>query len=222
MKKISLLLLVTSLAFSAHSQVRLNAYGNYVFDDGVDSYYSNTDYFNGTIKGGFLWGAGLEYGVNDYYGIELLYNRLDTHAPVEYYDNSSIGNNIKNADIDLGLSYIMIGGVRYMKPHDKVDPYGGFLLGMAVIDAHNPVNGNSNSSTKFAWGMRLGTNIWASDRVGVKLQAQILSIPQGSGGSLYFGTGGAGAGISTYSTMLQFVLGGGLTFKLGGQSKSSR
>jgi len=38
---------------------------------------------------------------------------------------------------------------------------------------------------------------------------------QSVGDGFYFGTGGAGAGVSTYSSMLQFALRGGLTFKLG-------
>jgi len=42
-----------------------------------------------------------------------------------------------------------------------------------------------------------------------------LSAVQSFGGGLYFGTGGAGAGVTGYSTMYQWVLGGGLTYKLG-------
>jgi len=104
----------------------------------------------------------------------------------------------------------------------KAEPYGGFMLGMAIIDTENPENNSSQSATKFAWGLRLGSNIWVSEKVGIKLQAQLLSVPQGAGGSLYFGTGGAGAGVSTYSTVLQFVLGGGLTFKLGGATHTTQ
>jgi hypothetical protein len=83
--------------------------------------------------------------------------------------------------------------MRSMKANQKVEPYGGFMLGMAIIDTKKPENDNSNSATKFAWGARLGTNIWASDRVGIKLQAQFISVPQGAGGTLYFGTGGGGS-----------------------------
>ena len=218
MKKVFIsLVFLTSLASVAHSQnVRLNAYGSYVFDDKVDNYYSNTQYFNGKIKGGFLWGGGLEYRMHEYYGLELLYQRLDTHAPLEYYDYNE--NEVKHTNFDVGINYIMVGGARSLRPPgSKAEPYGGFMLGMAIIDAKNPDNGYSDNATKFAWGLRLGTNVWASDRVGIKLQMQLLSIPQGAGGGLYFGTGGVSAGVSTYSTMLQFVLGGGLTFKLGGQ-----
>jgi opacity protein-like surface antigen len=233
MKKAFFILLITGLVSAANAQnTRLNVYGGYVFDDHVDNGYSSSTsgYVNATVKGGFLWGGGLEFKLHDYYGLELLYQRLDTHAPIDYYPyyNTGINDGLKTGTADLGINYIMIGGTRSMqRPGSKAEPYGGFMLGMAIVDAtfHPDDNGvnseppSSSSATKFAWGLRLGTNIWASDRVGIKLQMQLLSVPQGAGGGLYFGTGGAGAGITTYSTILQFGIGGGLTFKLGGSSK---
>jgi hypothetical protein len=218
MKKIFFVLFASCLASLTYSQnIRLNAYGSYVFDDKIDNYYSSSRYMQGKIKGGFMWGGGLEFRAHDYYGIELLYQRLDTHAPMDYWDYNE--NKAEHTNFDLSVNYIMVGGARSVHhAGSKAEPYGGFMLGMAILDATNPDKNQSYSATKFAWGLRGGTNIWASERVGIKLQAQLLSIPQGAGGTLYFGTGGAGAGVSTYSTMLQFVLGGGLTFKLGQQS----
>ena len=212
-------LVFTSLAYAQNNSVRLNAYGSYVFDDKIDSYYSNTSYYNGKIKGGFMWGGGLEFRFHDYYGLELMYQRLDTHAPIEYYDNSGINPGVKTTNMKVGINYILAGGARSMHPNAKTEPYGGFLLGMAIIDSKNTETDQSASATKFALGARIGVNIWASERVGIKLQTQLLSVPQGAGGGIYFGTGGAGVGVSTYSSMLQFVLGGGLTFKLGNQGK---
>ncbi len=205
----TLLLIVAANSFA--QETRLNLYGNYAFDDKVDSYYSNTSYFSGKVKGGFLWGAGLEFRLQHDYGLELSYQRMDTKAPIEYYDNG-----IKNTNFDVSLNYIMIGGVRAIHTGTKAEPYGGFSLGVDIIDAKNPDKNTSQSATKFAWGLKGGVNVWASDKVGLKFQAQLLSSVQSAGGGLYFGTGGAGAGISTYSSMLQFVLGGGLTFKFGG------
>ena len=83
-KLFGLLLLVFVISATQAQNIRLNAYGNYVFDDNIDNYYSSNQYFNSTIKGGFLWGLGLEFRLKGDYGIELLYQRLDTHAPTSY------------------------------------------------------------------------------------------------------------------------------------------
>lgn len=212
MKKLFILLFIVGGLQATAQNARLNLYGNYVFDDKVDSYYDDNAYYSGTIKGGFLWGAGVDFRLKNNYGIELLYLRQDTKAPMEYYDNG-----VKEADFDLAMNYVMLGGVKSVRqPGSKAEPYGGLMLGANFITVKNPENDNSENFTKFAWGLRGGVNIWASEKVGIKLQAQLLSSVQSVGGSLYFGTGGAGAGAATYSSMLQFGLGGGLTFNLGG------
>ncbi len=51
--------------------------------------------------------------------------------------------------------------------------------------------------------------------VSFKLQAYLQSIVQGAGVGVGFGTGGAGAGVITYSSMLQFGLGGGVSIAPG-------
>jgi len=193
--------------------LRLNVYTMYAFDDNVDSWYSTTDYYSGTIKGGFQYGGGLEYMMIPQQGIELSYLRLDTNAPMEYYDYNS--NRVKNTDFDVATNYILLGSNRYFGMNPKIEPYGGIQAGMAIINVNNPDNGKSGNSTKFAWGAKLGLNFWASDKVGIKMQTGLVSAVQSAGGGLYFGTGGAGAGVSTYSTFYQFYIGGGLTFKMG-------
>jgi hypothetical protein len=210
---VALLLLVSATSFAQN--VRLNAYSSYVFDDAIDSYYDNSSYYNGTIKGGYQWGAGLEFMAHPNYGVELLYLRQDTKAPMNYYNGGP-----KFSNLDLGINYIMLGGNRYFsKPGGKVEGFGGMALGVDVVSIKNPTNNNSGTKTFFAWGLKGGMNVWATENVGIKLQAQLLSAVQSVGGGFYFGTGGAGAGLSTYSTMYQFGLGGGLTFKLGGAKK---
>ncbi|POY36802.1 hypothetical protein C3K47_10060 [Solitalea longa] len=219
MKKLSIIILIiigASLSASAQ-HFRINAYTAYVFDDAVDSYYSETRFFEGQVKGGFQWGLGVEYilptqGAKQY-GVELSYLRQDTKAPLTYYDPTGI-NNIKNTNFDLGLNFIMLGGNGYVKVNPKVEPFGGFAAGVAILDLSNPDNNNSDSATKFAWSIKGGTNIYVTPKVALKLQASLLSSVQAVGGGLYFGTGGTGAGVSSYSSMLQLVLGGGLTLNL--------
>ena len=186
---------------------RINGHTFYVFDDKVDSYYSGTSYYEGTIKGGFMWGVGLEYMLHPTYGIGLNYFRQDTKVPMRYYDNGD-----KNREFDLAANWFMLGGTRYMQK-GKAELYGGFELGAVFYEVSNSLSGKSASATKFGWGIKLGSNIFFNERVGIKLQADMRSAAQGAGGGMYFGTGGVGAGVSTYSSIYQFGLGGGLVFR---------
>jgi len=215
MKPILSILLLFFFITASSQHTRLNGYAVYVFDDQFDSYYSTSDYYNGKFKGGLQWGVGLEYMPTPMNGIELVYLNQQTTASTNYWAPGQLTE--KHTNFDVGFNWAMLAFNRYMKkPGSKVEGYGGGMLGAAFINVDNPDNGNSNSATKFAWGLRLGANIWASERMAIKLQGQLLSAVQGAGGGLYFGTGGGGVGVSTYSSMLQFGLGGGLSFALGG------
>jgi hypothetical protein len=151
---------------------------------------------------------------NDTY-LEILYLREDTNAPTQYYNG---GLYDKYANFDIALNYIMLGGNKYFgKPGSSVQGFGGFMAGVGIVnvDSATPSVNFSESATKFAWGLKAGAVIWATDVIGIKLQGQMLSIAQSVGGGVYFGTGGAGAGVSSYSSLYQFTLGGGLVFELG-------
>jgi len=189
--------------------LRINGYTFYAFDDHVDSYYSSTEYFNGKIRGGFQWGGGFEYMMAPVQGIEISYLRLDTNAPMEYYDNGR-----QCADRDVATHYIMLGGNRYFPTGGKAEHYAGAQLGVAIFNIHNPETRRSDTATKFSWGLKAGLNIWASERVGLKIQTGLISAVQAIGGGMWFGSGGAGGGINTYSSFFQFYIGGGLCFDL--------
>lgn len=208
MKQVLLTLVISFLFIIAVSaqEFRLNGFATYVFDDRVDAYASNTSYYEGKIKGGLRWGAGLEYMMGTK-GIALTYLRQDTDVPMTYYDNG-----IKDQVFDLGISWIMLDITNYV-PKGKAELYAGGGLGVGIMNLESPRSGDQGSKTKFAWDLRLGANIWASETVGIKLQADLYSAVQAVGGGFYFGTGGAGAGVSSYSSMLQFGLGGGLVFR---------
>ena len=209
-KTIFAFILLAGLAGTSFAQnVRLNGYSSYVFDDNVDSYYDPYNYYDGTIKGGYCWGIGAEFLPAPTKGIELKYLRRTTTAPMEYYKNT-----LKHSTFDVNLNYILLGGNNYFKTGGKVEPYAGADIGMALVYITNQESGAEDNATKFAWGLKLGTNIWINEKIGLKLQADLLSVVQSAGGGLYFGTGGAGAGVSAYSTMYQWGLGGGLTYKI--------
>lgn len=189
----------------------LKGYGLYVFDDKFDARFDFNRYYEGRIEGGLQWGAGVEYRPNAQVGVELMYLRQDTNAPTTYL----VGLEPEFTDFDLAMNYIMVGGLRHAQlGAGNVEGFGGIMGGALIAKATNPETRNSETATKFAWGVKGGLTFWASERAGIMLQAQLLSVVEGIGGGFYFGTGGPGAGISTYSTMFQFGLGGGVVLKL--------
>jgi len=221
MKKLifALILLTGSYVFAQSAQMasssngpqlRLHGYALYAFDDNhVDSYYSATSYFEGSIQGGFQYGAGLEVMPYPAIGVEITYLRLDSKAPMEYYDVF-----IRHTTFDVSQNWVLLSFNKYVPLNEKVEPFGGLQVGMDIINLYNPDNGNSSNATKFAWGLKGGVNIWVNEKVGFKMQLGLLSAVQAVGGGFYFGTGGVGAGVSGFSTYYQFNLGGGLVFRL--------
>ncbi len=211
MKRLLVLIVFVFMgSFTTFAQVRLNGYAAYVFDDSFDNRFSNTSYFSGKIIGGLQWGVGVEYMARDELGIELMYFRQDTEAPIRYWRGGDVSD-----VLDVGINYILLGGNYYLPTGTVFEPFGSIQAGMVIYDNKNPEVGEPTSATKFAWGGRLGTNIWLFGPLGLKVQAQLHSAVQSVGGGFYFGTGGVGAGVNTFSTLFQFGLGGGVTLRFG-------
>jgi hypothetical protein len=209
MKKV-LLTLCLMLGVTFVNAQRLNLYSSYAFDDKVDSYYSSTDYYEGTIKGGYQWGAGIEFSPRPDYAAELMYLRQDTQVPLRY--QTGLGS-VQSENLELDLNYILLSAGRTITApsNENIEGFGNILLGCGFGDVSN--GASERSATKFAWGLRLGANVFASESVGIKLHVLMLSLVQGAGGGFYFGTGGGGVGVSTYSSMYQFAVGGALILR---------
>ncbi|MEM9324366.1 MAG: hypothetical protein AAGA85_01865 [Bacteroidota bacterium] len=212
MKKILLMMALCGIFYDSNAQeIRLNQYNAFIFDDRFDSRFSPTSFLEGKILGGYQWGVGVEVLPYDDYGIELSYYRQDTQVPIRYWDDGEV-----RRTLDAAINYIMAGGARYLDTGGPLEGYAGVMVGAVIYDNKSPIDREPNSVTRFSWGFKLGANIWATERVGLKMQAHLLSAVQGVGGGFYFGTGGSGAGVSTYSTLFQFGLGGGIVIRVGG------
>ncbi|MDI1323047.1 MAG: porin family protein [Algoriphagus sp.] len=213
MKKLlfSLALVICVNLTSQAQEIRLNTYAGYVFADKVDSYYSSSSYYEGKIQENLRWGLGIEYKLDANKAFELQYLRQDTQVPLTYLD-SDFGGNVKSTEFDLAMNWIMLNGTNYIKVNETVEPFIGGGIGMAIFNVENPDTGYSDGGTKFAWAIRGGSNFWVSEKVAIRIQANLMSAVQSVGGGIYFGTGGGGAGVSTYSTMYQFGFEGGLVF----------
>lgn len=197
-----LLLLLTAplMLYGQQGAIRLLTFSGYTFQDKID--FSNG---YGQISDGFQWGAGLEIGTGPANAVHIYYQHLDT----EGYAVPRFGDRL---EADLGVRFIMVGGTRYAPLSDVVSAFGAVDVGLAVfVPQDDP---ELTNTTKFAWGVRAGVQIMPGEVAGIRLQAQLLSPVQAAGGGFYFGTGGSGIGVSTYSSIYQFNLGGSLVFRL--------
>lgn len=215
MKKLVLFFLFAFVAqLTSGQELRLNTYGGYVFKDRVDSYFSSSSYYDGTIQDGFRWGAGLEYHIPMRGAIEIQYLRQDTNAPTIYQDGGIFGGEVQRTDFDLAINWIFLNGTRYIPVNEQVEAFAGAGIGMGIFGLDNPDTGRSSSATKLAWNIRGGSNFWLSDTMALRIQASLMSAVEAIGGGLYFGTGGSSAGLTTYSSMYQFGFDAGIVFRI--------
>jgi hypothetical protein len=180
--------------------VRMNLFTGYTYQDRFQTIGSVSGFNEGRIADGQHYGGSIEFDIRPNKAIELLYQQQKTEG---YLRNSFV----EAGPFDVTLHYIMLGGLGRLPFSDVVSGYGGINLGAGWSTG-------STTATKFAWGGKLGLQLNISEMVGIKMGAQILSPVQSVGGGLFIGTGGASAGISTFSTVYQFAWTGGLCFTL--------
>jgi len=208
-----IIFVLTAFSVSTAQQYKINLYNSYVFNDDIDAVTNGNNYFTGTVEGGYQWGIGFEYIIKQTYGIELMYNRQNTDFKVNYTTNNDTNAN-KTFGVD--VNYILLGGNKYIPLQAKtVKPFGGLMIGLAILSNNDPLPGAETSSTKFAWEGRIGSDFMFSPNVGLRIQGTVQSAVQSIDGGLYLGTGGLGAGLNSESSMYQFGLGGSLIIQFG-------
>lgn len=197
---LSIALLATATLTVSAQKLRLNAFGGYTFQDRfpIGGTYSGYAYNEGRIAESAHFGGSLEFEVRRNVAVELSYQA----QPTDGYISTTF---LEYGPLNVTANYIMLGGLHYAPFSPLVHGYGGFNIGAGFLTG-------DATSTKFAWGGKLGLLLNASEKVGIKIGAQLLSPVQGASGGFYFGTGGASAGVSTYSSVYQFGFTGGLCF----------
>jgi opacity protein-like surface antigen len=189
------LFFIAAAGYSQHLSV--NAFGGYTFRDKIN--FSNAYTY---INAGGMWGASIE-GVNAQgTGLEILYQYQSTATPTTIYIPSQTFSS------NTVISYLLLNFEQYYTNNPKIEPYGGLGLGAAFYKSDYQ---GSTSETKFAWDIKAGVKFQMSSSVGLKIGAQLLSSSQATGTAFYYGYV-----YTTYATILQFGLTGGLVFDFGG------
>jgi len=205
MKTCVLILSFLAVALTAQAQqgsLTLLTFESYTFADKFQTYYGY-----GRVEPAFSWGGGLEFGIDSRTAVELIYQNYQANASYNDFAYQPINGSAT-------FNYIMLGGTSYAPMNDKVSGFGSFDLGMCIISPGGNIQTYSNDVTKFAMGGRLGIRIAPSDRISLRLHAQLMSPLQWFGGGYYFGSGGGGASISAGGTIFQFNLGGSVNIRI--------
>jgi hypothetical protein len=201
------LVLLSASRTLAQTSVELIPQVGYAFPERNDFYGYGT---YGRIAGGLNLGGAVNFNINRNVGIEVLYNHVSSSSGVYNY-GYDYGTQINGGN--LSQDFIMAGPVFSGSiPNSTVRPFLGLLLG-ADIMTPGAMSGYQTTSF-FAAGFQLGTNIYISPRVGIQLKAQFLSPVAAAGGAFYYNNY-PGGGINPNQSTYQFTLGGGLIIGLG-------
>lgn len=191
------LLLLPAMIFAQQIEITLN--GGYFFPakmKGSGGYVR--------FKGNAQYGGMLSIAINSAIDIDLIYTRIDTKTEVRYY-------NWPYEEVPLSINYILCGFTKNFRVNPVVSPFTGLNLGASLMSPKR----DYEDIWFFTLGLKAGVKIYAGDRIGFRLQGDLLVPIQGSGFSFMVGTGGAGGGVSLYGTMIQFGISGGLILRLG-------
>jgi hypothetical protein len=188
------------------------------FSQGIDlsllTGYNFADRFSvqrgeGRLDEGAAYGGIVSFGLDPNYDLELMYLRQDSR--VDFDDYFYLSRPI--TDEKVSVNYIQIGGCR----NTNLDPVGKsvFFGGMNVgVVGFNPVSSNYNEIWKFAAGLKAGFKYYFSEKIGMRVQANLQMPVLYTSGSIWVGSGGVDVGMSGGSTITQFGFSGGLVFRL--------
>jgi hypothetical protein len=221
MKKLKLtaaLILMLSASAFAQPKAYLNGFTGYTFDE---SFTVQT--FQGRFNSNVHYGGSAELVLENLSTahsertIEFSYQGMQTVLDGWSWPLGQLQPS--PATFNVNIQYVMAGFNNYFGNTHKVMGFGGLNLGVGWMS--NQTESTRPSPSRFAIGLKGGGRFMFSEKVGLKLYAQLNTIVEGVGGGFYFGTGGSGAVVTAFASVVQFGLGGGLTIAMGGKPKTA-
>ncbi len=184
----------------AMAQTDIVGYGGYQFG-------SRTYYYGGylKLKSAGNYGVNVEFGLRPDLRVQLSWMGSATYAQEE----GAGGFVIERADVN--INYFQIGAIRPFPVNDKIEAFGSFTLGATQFGLPDPT---LNDEWRFSITLGLGSNIWITDIVGIRLHARLLAPINWAGLGFFCGTGGCGSSVNAGSSMISGDVGGGLVIRL--------
>lgn len=163
------------------------------------------NYYGGYLK---LHGSdqyGLTFGINasDDVTVEFMWAQQNSKVSIQdviYYPQETEVS-------DMQANHYQLGGI-HMFGYSDARPFAGLSAGWSTW---NPEDSDFDSATTFTLGITGGLKYFFSDRIGLRLQGQLL-MPINWGG---FYAGSGGGGVTFGGSILQLNFSGGLIIGLG-------
>lgn len=198
--KIKLLAAFAFITTAVFAQVDVVGYGGYQF--GSKTYYYPS-YIR--LKSNGNYGVNLELGVRPDLRVQFSWMGSASTLQLESY------NGFATKAADCNVNYYQVGAIRPFPVNDKVEAFGSFSLGATQFNIQNNLY---NDEWRFSVTLGLGTNIWITDRIGLRLHARLLAPINWAGLGFYCGSGGCGTSASAGSSLISGDVGGGLVIRL--------
>jgi opacity protein-like surface antigen len=158
------------------------------------------------ISGGLTYGGILSYVAGSHNAFELTYSRQDaTGSANSVYLQGPISG-------PASTNYVFLGGTRLFPISDEAVLFTGLNVGSAFFVA---TKSKFKTQTTFAFGLNAGVKYFFSDRVGLRLQANLnLPVTDMDASFWWDPNNGTAVGVTSNVPLLQFGFTGGLIVKL--------
>lgn len=166
---------------------------------------SKYNYYGGYLKFHGSDQYGLTFGVNatDDVTVEFMWAQQNSRVSIKdvvYYP-------IEEEVTDMQANHYQLGAI-HMFGYSDARPFAGLSAGWSTW---SPEDSFFDSQTTFTLGITGGLKYFFTDRIGLRLQTQLL-MPVNWGG---FYVGGGGSGVTVGGSVLQLNFSGGLIIGLG-------
>lgn len=196
-------LLFSALATGVNAQsVEITPITGYTFPAGF-----NVGGGRAQLEDGQNWGGNLGFSPNSFVEIELSYSYMATRAWTRRIPGTS-----SDVNTNTQIHYAMIGANRLFPVSEKATFFTGGKLGTGTLAFPNR---DFRNQTRFSVGFQGGVKYYASERIGIRAQANLMFPIISSGASLWWSPGGGtSVGVTGWSPIVQFGFTGGLIVRL--------
>lgn len=163
------------------------------------------NYYGGYLKLKSSDQYGLTFGINatDDITVEFMWAQQNTDIRIKDFQFAPQETELT----DVVVNHYQIGAI-HMFGYSEARPFIGLSAGWSTF---NPDMGIYDSTTTFTLGVSGGLKYFFTDRIGIRIQSQLL-MPVSWGG-VY--VGGGGGGVTAGGSILQLNFSGGLIIGLG-------